>query len=200
MFLLIGDIDMDPLKTIGKKLKGGEPRDCIHIAVLQVEVGEDYLGPGDKVNFIYGSKAIVKRADPVYGLKHIGIIDPFLGGDGKYRGLKKGDKVWMFLNPGSITGLRHDWSHPEIDAEVKVVNEHEDWLRKFADRWNFNYDEMIAEAKGKQGCIVARGKDLHGSSDLDSGDETLFWYHLEKLTKKEFDEKHREEFCWSCSC
>jgi len=38
---------MDPIKTIGQKLQGGEQRDAIHIAIMQVESAGKYISPGD---------------------------------------------------------------------------------------------------------------------------------------------------------
>lgn len=202
---------MDPVTSIGKVLNGNEERDAIHIAILPVIAGDDYMYAAEEVGFVYGSNSIVKSKPSVYGLATVGIIDPFLKDS-----VKKGDRVWMFMLPGTITGLRHNWAHPAVDTVQAASGESEAWLRKFADSWNFDYDEMIAIASkgtvkknlqvGSLGSIeidtewiTARGVDLHSRSELGE-DYALFWQHMEALTGQKFDEAHREKVGWSCSC
>jgi len=187
---------MDPIKTIGKKLKGTEQRDAIHVAIMPVVCGEDYLNAGDEVGLVYGTTNTVKRKQSVYGLEILGVIDPFLGSTHT----KKGDVVWCFLKPGTITGLRHEWTRPDIDNPKPPKSESERWLREFADKWNFDYHSMIQAAQEREGYVVARGIDLHSRSELDAGDEAEFWRHIEAITGEEFSEAHRAEFGWSCSC
>lgn len=203
---------MDPIKSIGKKLIGGEQRDAIHIAIMPVVVGEKYISAGEEVGLVYGTKNTVKRKDSIYGIETIGVIDPFL----KDWDIKEGDVVWCFLKPGTITGLRHEWIHPGIDNQQPPKNEAEKWLREFADKWNFDYDEMIGIASagtvkktmslGSLGShtfdseyIVARGIDLHSRDEL-GADYELFWQHMEALTGQKFDAQHREKVGWSCTC
>lgn len=186
--------------NIGKVNAAGLERDAVHIAVLPVTCAQDYLGAGQWVKLVYGTNDQVVRAEKCYGIdRTIGVIDPFLS---ETTSLKKGDRVLVFLQPGTITGLRHQWSHPLVDEIVPAANESEKWLREFADKWNMNYSTMIQEAqvKGGQGYTVAMGIDLHDRDELESGDEERFWYHLEKLTGFKADDKHKAEFGWSCSC
>lgn len=186
-----GRNNMDPIKTLGTLLPEDEDRrDAIHIAIMPVILAED-MSPGDRVGFIYGSREIVKRKDDD---ESIGVIDPFLKGY-----LEKDSKVWMFLYPNTVTGMRHQWSHPGVDEPHVTKSASEDWLHQFAEKWNFNYGEMISQAQVDEGMIVANGIDLHGAGEL-GGDEDLFWHHIELLTGKKFDGVHREKFCWSCSC
>lgn len=197
---------MDPIKTIGKLLNGPEERDCIHIAIMAAQATED-LRPGDEVGLAYGTTNQIRSMDSVYDLPAIGIVDPFYGlkkmvGDKwvKRWQVEKGQWCWVFLFPGSITGLRHNWTHPAIDNVQAPKNESEEWLRRFADKWNFDYSEMVYESQTEEGYVVARGIDLHSRDELAPGDEDLFWKHMEALTGKKFGEEHRLEFGWSCSC
>ncbi len=207
---------MDPIKSIGQKLRGGEQRDAIHIAIMPVVCGEDYLNAGDEVGLVYGTSNVVKRKDSIYGHKTIGVIDPYLRGDLESIMLKKGDVVWCFLKPGTITGLRHEWTHPLVDNQQPPANDAEKWLREFADRWNFDYDEMIgiasngsikdtfnipglAEHTFDNEWITARGRDLHSREELGE-DYERFWQNMEALTGKTFNAQHREKVGWSCSC
>ena len=198
---------MEPVKSIGRRPDDGERRDCIHIAIFPAIAAED-LRRGDEVGLVYGTANQIKCMDSVYGLPAIGIVDPFFGLAGligrrqwaDHLQIKKGERCWVFLYPGSIKGLRHEWQHPVIDGQQTPKSESEDWLRRFADKWNFDYDEMIAGALEKGGYAVARGIDLHSASELDAGDEALFWGHIEKLCGQNFDADHRSEFGWSCTC
>lgn len=188
---------MDPIQSIGKKLRGDELRDAIHIAIMPVVCGEDYLSAGDEVGLVYGTKNVVKRKNSIYGHQVLGVIDPFLVDDIM---TKKGDVVWCFLKPGTITGLRHEWTRPDVDEQQPPKNDSEKWLREFADKWNFDYDEMISGAQEKEGYIVARGIELHSRTELKAGDEALFWQHIENLTGFKATDDHKNEFGWSCSC
>lgn len=183
---------MDNLK-LGQIITTPQQRDAIHIAVAPVVAGA-YLSRGAQIGFAHGSSTIVLRKEACYGCEPVGIVDPFLSD----HGVEKGQQFWMFLFPGTITGLRHEWAHPAFDARP-ATDESELWLHQFADRWNFDYREMIAGAQENEGYVVARGIDLHSAGELD-GDDVLFWQHLENVTGRSFDQTHRENFGWSCSC
>lgn len=186
------------LNYVGKKLEANGlniDRDAIHVAVVHVvSADKDVLFAGERISLVYGSGALVKR-HPV----GIGIVDPFVEGH-----ISENDHFLMFLLPNTITGLVHHWKHPAFDNLGVSKNESEFWLRQFADRWNFDYDDMIYEAikKGNDKwdrVVVARGVDLHSVNEL-GGDAELFWHHLSKLTGKEFSKEHKDSLIWSCSC
>ena len=183
----------DTQQSIGKLLTNvvGTDRDAIHIAVMRVIAAED-MYPGASVSLAYGTKNQVKRQDY---RERLGIIDPFL----KELCVRKGQECWLFVEPNTVTGMTHHWQHPAFDQQALPTNESEEWLRKFAEKWNFDYDEMISEAV-VGGYIVAMGMDIHSASELAPGDEDLFWLHIERLTGFKADDMHRKNFGWSCSC
>jgi hypothetical protein len=43
--------------------------------------------------------------------------------------VKEGEEFWMFLPPGSVTGLRHEWTHPAIACAVPTNGDDEDACR-----------------------------------------------------------------------
>lgn len=195
----------DPIIYVGKVNAGEVPRDAFHQAYFQAVCSEDYMRGGQHVKLVYGTKNQIKDAS-YDEADYLGSIDCHIH---PHKRLRKGDRVLVFLKPGTAVGLRHEYTHPMLDDVKPPSNGSEEWLRRFADKWNFNYDTMIAEAQivsakdsdgyGYGGIITAMGVDLHSRSELE-GDEELFWHHIEQLTGFKADDKHKEEFCWSCSC
>lgn len=190
----------DTLKKLGTILDDTAERDAVHICVVPLIAGED-LWSNTEIGLAYGTKNVALRREKCYGNEPIGFVDPLL----RHKEVKKGQKFYGWLYPGAVTGMRHHFHHPVLDGPTPVpANESEAWLRSFADKWNFDYDEMIVAAQEsgleEGGYITARGIDIHSRTELAPGDEKLFWSHIEKLTGKEFDEDHREKFIWSCTC
>ncbi len=97
---------MDDLPKIGKLIEGHAYRDAIHVAIAPVEAAER-LSPGDHVALDDSGRALwtVERG--------VGIVDPFLLGD-----VREGERFYVFLYPGSVTGIRHAWTHPAFKAKV----------------------------------------------------------------------------------
>lgn len=100
-------VHTDALETLGTIITDSEKRDAIHLAVEPIEAGE-MLVPGQDVGIADG-KAFNR------GVKHVGIVDPFLKD-----AVKPGQKFWLVVYPRKITSLRHVWTHPDF-AEVPEV-------------------------------------------------------------------------------
>ena len=184
-------------------------RDAIHIAVVPMIVGER-MNAGDHVRIMVGTTdRIVQDRSDYYGAasESIGIVDPFIKQTSEKWYLDVGERVWVFLYPNTITGLRHEWTHPafvEANRKTALMSDAEKWMRQFADRWNFDYNEMLDAATSTEDSewgsyITARGKDLHSRGEL-GDDYLLFWQYLEQMTGRTFSEEHREKVGWSCSC
>lgn len=180
---------------LGKLIEGEAERDAVHVAIIPL-VAVSNMSPGEHFKLLTGSQT---EAIPVseYANDAIGIVDPFLK---DY--VKKGKKFWGFLFPNTVTGMRHHWEHPAFGPPPKY-SESELWLRQFAERWCFNFDQLIeagvgpADVKGDR-YVVACGRDC---SRYDLGEDyELFWEHLEKYMGKKFSKSHREKMGWSCSC
>lgn len=183
----------DTQSYIGKLLDENHPRDAIHIAVAPVIAGE-LMFPGQHVGLDSCGRAI-RCANP------LGVVDPFLRTQ-----VDVGERFFIFLYPNTVTGMVHHWSHPAFETKAVAKpspptpekSESEEWLRAFAERFNFVYDEMIES--GVDGTyICAHNVDLHGAGEL-GGEEPLFWEHLEVVTGKIFSQKHRNNTVWTCSC
>lgn len=192
-------------------------RDAVHIALTPViAVGND-IRPGCLLRFEFGSKTRVLCADFYHEEEAVGIADPFLVTRPRPRiysygeneneqpeRVRNGDRIWMMLFPGSVTGMRHHFQHPALDAPSPTFSEAELWLRRFAERWGFRYDEMIniathPDGEDFGGYIVAHGRDVHGQDDL-GDDLELFWSNIEALNGTRYETAHRERVGWSCTC
>jgi hypothetical protein len=102
------------LKTVGTILIEEMPRDAVHFAIVQV-VANETLRPGQHVGIIAHPEGSPPYADSQASQANgglIGVVDPFLR-----RPVGRGQMCWLFLYPGSITSLRHEWTHPNLDKE-----------------------------------------------------------------------------------
>lgn len=190
------EVKQDTQKLVGSILEESAERDAIHVAVAPVIAGQK-LWAGAKIGFSHDN--VVMEEESLFGLKAIGIVDPFL-----QTSIEEGQRFFMFLNPGTVTTMKHYWEHPSFPSESNKINlekkSSEEWLRAFANKQHFDYNDMLSEAQDSDGCIVAFGQDLHSSEELDPGDFDLFWQHISVVTERTFDQVHRQSVAWSCSC
>lgn len=186
-------------------------RDAIHIPVVPMTIGPGYKypTPGDPVQLLPGNNNVIIFYDDAYHKPElkIGIIDPFI----KYSfgDLKSGDRVWVWLTPGTVTGVRHQYTHPILDAPPVEQSEAEKALREWCAIHSFDYDEVIAVgvavATGKTSewgeYITRRGQDLSGYGEIAAEARNgNFWENLEKVIQAELPQEKRDSIGWSCSC
>jgi hypothetical protein len=175
---------------LGKIIDQPQGRDAVHIAVVPVVAGE-LLQPGTKVGFTDKANNVVGRHGPC-----LGVVDPYL----QYS-VTKGQTFWMFLIPGSITSLRHEWTHPEFEAApLRAVRDaSEEWMRSWA-RANlcYQYGEHVMDENAAYDYAISFGHEHHVGSFEDSRDniDDEWWDHWEKITGEVGD---REAY-FSCAC
>lgn len=188
---------MDKIPQLGNLITEDQPRDAVHIAVAPVTAGEA-LRPGQFVGFIEDAFTVSSKAT-----KHIGIVDPYL-----QRMVSKGQRFYMFLLPNTITSLRHDWTHPDFEAEELVAEyaptfyklkgavEEEKWVTEFAEKLNTTYEELMDAAKEylDNGDYFCDGGKFEGESIPD-----VFWEKYEIIMRESVPENSRGSFL-SCSC
>lgn len=86
-------------------------RDAVHVAIFAA-MTKQYLTGGDSVSPDPKNPGYV-----VFNLRDvpaIGIIDPFVGA------VYPETLFWVILNPGTVTDLRHTWSHPALPPLDRV--------------------------------------------------------------------------------
>ncbi len=182
---------------LGQLIQGEAHRDAIHIAVAPV-VSDVMVFPGQHLILVDG------KACPVEGVKSIGIVDPFLG-----HAVPPGQPFWLCLHPGSITGLRHEWSHPAFNKGASLSprlalmashskEESEAWLRDYVRRncpYNAphdGFDDFIERVKNRE--VFYNGSDCHSFSDVDQP------YELRRHLAVLGIVIDWSEFTYSCTC
>lgn len=120
--------------NMGKTFDADQGRDAIHVAVLSVVAAEN-LTPGQHIGF-FDDGRVGAASTP------IGIVDPFLKNF-----VPPGQGFWMMIYPGTITGLRHNWAHPEVSQSASSApagNSSTEWLEDFAATAGLSYDRMMS--------------------------------------------------------
>jgi hypothetical protein len=192
-------VNDETLKALGKLVVGEPPRDAVHIAVIPVK-NSSYaeLRPGCRVHISYiaGEGATAWEATDYDENEWDGVVDPYLAAP-----VPEGASFWMFLRPGSITSLRHEWTHPAFPSAMAVPGSRdasEAWLRDYCERYRGDYEEMIKVAS--TGGYYSWGDDDGPPGYRGTACETEFWMHVEIVCGKRFDNAHREGVHFSCSC
>jgi hypothetical protein len=171
---------------LGKIITTRQERDAIHIAVVPMTAGQK-LQPGDKV-WMENGRAMLGA------INSIGVVDPFLTVS-----VQHGETFWLYLNPGSITSLRHEWTHPALDGEPAVA-EAKRVITQMADSMGLSYAALMDygshHAKGWDDGYVTQ----QGSEDWRDGfDSVAFWPAYELVTGEKVPDDKKDHF-FSCSC
>lgn len=180
------------LERIGTILDETAEKDAVHFAVLPVISADDYLYAGNQIKFVFGSTTHVKSARD--GASAQGVVDPFITDS-----IQKGDRFFMFMNPGSITSLRHEWTHPALDV-VPATSEQDtavEWMQEFAASHSIDYDDLIMkahEALHTDGSI-SFGVDLEYDMTKD------FWRNYSLATGEKLPTDDKDKLPgFSCAC
>lgn len=170
---------------LGQIIEGEAFRDAIHIAVTPILSGSKCY-PGDHVGLLPDGRVSVK-ATPA-----IGIIDPYLPA----QAIHEGEKVWLLMFPNTITGLRHEWTHPAFEAAQQTFTppktekeKSEEWLRNCAEDCGTSYERMMGALEADD--YISTGE----NEDFRDVDEAEFEKHVKIVTGKE-----NAYPPFSCSC
>lgn len=174
-------------------------RDAVHIAVIPVVAGQP-LAPGAQV-YLKEGRAFEEPHHPDNTI--VGVVDPFLGPTGP----GEGQRFWLFLFPGTITSLRHEWSHPAFPSPAAQASR--EWLEHFIgghrvrstrddSAWGelATVDEIVRSVA--EDCSV----NTYGEDNADEARQRsneLVW-HVETVLGRRLPPGHAEGVYFSCSC
>lgn len=187
---------------LGQIITTEQHRDAIHVAVAPV-VAAQRIYPGDHLQLDKDGKAFGFRQRTA---DSIGVADPFLDSL-----VHEGETFWLFLYPGSITSLRHEWTHPaftkaqpaSLPPAMPDKSESEKWMRAWAvanmgyDYYGDSPDKNLSEETAYANAIQAGHRNHIGP--YESAREHIdneWWNHWEILTGQRGD---RDTY-FSCSC
>lgn len=171
----------DTLKQLGKLVDDWAQRDAVHIAVVPL-VAKHELRPGQRVGV---SDGMACGQPP-----HLGVVDPYLSTP-----VSKGERFFVFLNPGSITSLRHNWTHPDFPDNSKEQEAAQAWMDAYAAGIGVSTGELMWNAINflRTGEYWNEGDKFEGMHVPEG-----FWIIFEKLTGTKVENKKGSFF--SCSC
>ena len=160
---------------VGQLIDGTYQRDAIHVAIAPMEAFRE-LVPGERLK--------------------LGIVDPFLT-----EPVKAGEWFYLFLYPNTVTGMRHHWEHPEIDAVTEtnpIALESIKFIAMMADRCGVTVDDLMSAASRfiRFGDYYYSGQNERYKDVWTSWPE--FWKHYESITGLKCDDTNSAPF--SCSC
>lgn len=165
---------------LGKLITTPQQRDAVHVAIAPVIADED-VSPGQHVGFVAKN-----RVSPA-AEKLIGIIDPFLDDN-----VPADLHCWLVMYPDTITGLRHEWSHPEFEDTAHSVA----YVRNAADLCGITYEQLLTDCRN---YITGDGWHINMGSNEMYKDVVWseFWLHFTNITGIETDEDYAP---YSCGC
>lgn len=117
--------------------------------------------------------------------------------------MKKGQRFWLFLFPGSIRSLRHEWTHPAFTAKAESPKSaSEKWMRAWA--MQHVSDDYYGENGGKVDeekayAFAIRAGHEHSVGPHESARDHIdseWWVHWELITGQSGD---RDTY-FSCAC
>lgn len=187
----------DTLRRIGTILPGPLERDAIHVAVLSV-VSMEVLAPGQPIKFVgKGEERLVCKVSERRSTEPfedcVGVVDPFLSGP-----VPAGRHFWLFLKPGTVTGIRHHWTHPALDGATTnpMVKEIEDLAAKAGYTYRALMDAAIEWVHSGQ-----RTKDnKERYKEITDSEWRLFWFNWEHVTGRKRGGEVDDSAPFYCAC
>ena len=175
----------------GKIIYGYQQRDAVHVAVTPIEAG-DTLAPGEWVCLKEG--VAHKRRSWRDG-EAVGFVDPCLE-----EGVKAGQRFWLWLRPGSITSLRHNWTHPSLPEQPPTSEQKQAAMKRMGEIGE-HIGGFSAEQMVKYYADVATRGDGCLPNDIDNYDAPAdFWEVGELITGLVIAPAKKKDHYFRCAC
>lgn len=143
---------------LGQLITGAGERDAIHVALAPVTANER-LKPGQHIGFVgkeYNARELVGVCS-----EPLGIVDPFLE-----RSVERGERFYMVLYQNTVTGLKHQWTHPAFpDPNKPDVARSVAWLQDLADEIGLDYHTLLDHIP--DGSIHTGDREMYGVRESD---------------------------------
>jgi hypothetical protein len=187
---------------LGQLIDETAQRDAIHIAIAPA-VAEMKLYPSQPVRFALVNDG-QKMTSAVDG-HGIGIVDPFLQAP-----LMPGDRFWAVLYPGTITSLRHEWTHPKFIDALPAVEKFTDkaasekWLTEFGNTYGHISFGAVVEAADdyldNDERYIQEGSEALRGAMYEDHIRIEFWQHYEIVTGRKLTDEQKTGTVFCCSC
>ena len=180
---------------VGQLLNGTEKKDAIHVAIYPA-IANKTLHPATPVTLLDENQDIAVQCPAGVSF---GIVDPFL-----QKPVKAGERFYIFVNPNTITSLRHDWTHPALKPDQDVGHDTKEWAKRWmidlGQKYGMNYDELMWA--GEKWIDEGKVLTVHGTLDITNAwneeERAKYWECIEIITGKKPPSIEDEPF--SCSC
>jgi hypothetical protein len=188
----MSDIDLSK-ETVTHPLN---TRDAIHVAIIAVKAAE-LLRPGQRVGIVRPGVAGLSSTP-------VGIVNPYLTDV-----VVKGEMFWLCLIPGTVTGMRHHWEHPDFalqavdemaaeEAKTTDKLQAEKWLHAQCEPLGCDFDDLVSESSQLVQGEYMWTEENESARDHWCDIQEEFWKQRAIYTGVDVDEKHRGGF--TCSC
>lgn len=168
-------------------------RDAVHIAVIPVIAAEP-LVPGDSVCLVEGESITVKRC---YADVRLGVVDPFITSN-----IEPGDEFYLFLEPGSITSLRHNWEHSAFEPKTEINPDKihaKKVLEAISENCGMSLDEMMEAANRWADYSEYTFENTEQYKNLTINEWKNFWEAYQIYAKRNISKNQQQNF-FTCAC
>lgn len=176
---------------LGQLIGPEAQRDAIHIAIAPVTAAGN-IQPGEHIGFMddgrVGIRATVK----------LGIADPFLKVS-----VREGERFYMFLYPQTVTGMRHEWSHPAFPNAVPFQDDESNrslvaMAKRCGCSFNMLMERLDLYAEGSCGPDDSIQEELNRFSDEIAVRD--MWANYERCRMTKVNESIKGDTYFRCAC
>lgn len=136
-------------------------KDAIHVPILPATAGERIM-PGALVGINNAGYAVNEA-------RGIGVADPFIK-----RAIERDENFYLWLRPGTVKNLRHDWDHPVLEGikDSRAFERAEIAIKEFAGILDVSLEELLEAAEESTDGSLYFSRDIYYPADTQVAE---FW-------------------------